>query len=173
MSGVTCFLVFCGSVWISLSGTLSCALQRALFVFIGKRLTCGFLFSVFVGFCAFSFLTVALHVPCNIFSIFALRWMIGKYVCRTASFCKRIGNNKRWARCSINCLNGIRCNWSCATLFLIPENFQCSSCSTYRSFLVVVEEGLGQTNLFLPCKEDVKLDNPESLVFKAPLPWPY
>lgn len=92
-SGVTCFLVFCGSVWISFSGSLSSALQRTLFVFIGKRLTCGFLFSNSVGFYAFSFLTMALHVSCSIFSIFALRRKIWKYVCRTASFCKTIGNN--------------------------------------------------------------------------------
>lgn len=168
--GVTCFLVFCGFVWISLSGSLSSSLQRTLFVFIGKRLTCGFLFSASVGFCAFSFLTVALHVSCSIFNIFALRWMTRKYVCRTASLCKRIGNNKRWARCRIDWLNGIRPSWSSVTLFWIPENFKCSSCSTYRPFSVVVEEGLRQTNPFLPCKEGVKLDNPESLVFKAPLP---
>lgn len=165
--------MFHGSIWTSLSGTLSSTLQRALFVFLGKSLTCGFLFSTSVGFCAFSFLTVALHVFCNIFSIFALRWMIWKYVCRTASFCKRIGNNKRWARCSIDWLNGIKPNWSYIIHFLIPENLKFSSYSTYRPFSVVVEEGLRQTNLFLPCKEDVKLDNPESLVFKAPLPWPY
>lgn len=51
--------MFRGSVWISFSGSLSSALQRALFVFIGKRLTCGFLFSTSVGFYAFSFLTLA------------------------------------------------------------------------------------------------------------------
>lgn len=172
-SGVTCFLVFRGSVWISFSGSLSSALQRTLFVFIGKRLTCGFLFSTSVGFCAFSFLTMALHVSCSIFSIFALRWKIWKSVCRTASFCKWIGNTMRWARCSIDWLNRITPSWSYAALFLIPEKVTCSSCSTYRPFSVVVKEGLRQTNLFLPCKEGVKLDNPESLVFKAPLPWPY
>lgn len=173
MCGVICFLVFCSFVWISLSGSLSSALQRALFVFIGKRLTCGFLFSASVGFCAFSFLTVALHVSCSIYNVFALRWMTQKCVCRTASFHKRIGKNKRWARCSIDWLNGIRPSWSSVTLFWIPENFKCSSCSTYGPFSVVVEEGLRQTNPFLPCKEGVKLDYPESLVFKAPLPWPY
>lgn len=55
-------------------------------------------------------------------------------------------------------------------LFLISENFMCSSCSTCRPLSVVLEEGLRQTNSFLPCKEGGKLDNPESLVFKAPLP---
>lgn len=56
-SGVTvAFQSFHGSVQISLSGSLSSALQREVLVFIGKRLTCGFLFSTSVGFRAFSFL---------------------------------------------------------------------------------------------------------------------
>lgn len=45
--------MFHGSVWISLSGALSSALQRALFVFIGKRLTCGFFVFSFCGFLCF------------------------------------------------------------------------------------------------------------------------
>lgn len=167
--------MFRESVWISLSGSVSSALQRAVLVFIGKRLTCGFLFSTSVGFRAFSFLSVALHVSCCIFSIFALCWMIEKRVTwGIVWFWKRTGNNKRWTRCSIlDCLNRVRVSYCVVTLSWSLKKLRCSSCNTYRLYSVVVWEGLRQTNSFLPCKEDAKLDNPESLVFKAPLPWPY
>lgn len=42
-----------------------------MFLLARGRLTCGFLLSNSVGFRAFSFLSVALHVSCSIFSVFA------------------------------------------------------------------------------------------------------
>lgn len=72
--------VFCGSAKSSLSGSVSSALQGAVLVFIGKRLTCGFLFSSSAAFHAYSFLSVVQHVSYSIFSILALNWMSHKQV---------------------------------------------------------------------------------------------
>lgn len=74
-----------------------------------------------------------------------------------------ISSNKRRARCSVlNCLNGVRLNYGFVT-------FSCSLKTSGAHIQTFPSGCIGRVKAesFLPCKEGVELDNPESLVSKT------